>query len=282
MAAAPQALLLVSGDSALGYRLPLGSLPEYKEPDDEDLPHDPFAPLPELGQEVVSAARALVEPKPAPTPAEIVRTALAVEPRDGTLHVYMPPIKLAEDYLALIAAVEAAAESLQFEVRIEGYEPPTDVRLNALRITPDPGVIEVNIHPARAGTNSSRTRRRCTRTRAQTRLGTEKFMLDGRHTGTGGGNHVDARRRRRRPTARCCAGPICCKASSRIGRTIRRCRICSAGMFIGPTSQAPRVDEARDDSLYELEIAFQQMAHRQQPAGSAAAVARRSAAFAIC
>ena len=72
---------------------------------------------------------------------------MAVEPRDGTLHVYMPPIKLAEDYLALIAAVEAAAESLQFEVRMEGYEPPTDVRLNALRITPDPGVIEVNIHP---------------------------------------------------------------------------------------------------------------------------------------
>ena len=256
-------LLLVSGDSALGYRLPLGSLPEYKEPDDEDLPHDPFASLPEFGHDVVAAARALVEPKPAPTPAEIVRTALTVEPRDGTLHVYMPPIKLAEDYLALIAAVEAAAESLQFEVRIEGYEPPTDVRLNALRITPDPGVIEVNIHPVAQWDELVANTTALYEDARETRLATEKFMLDGRHTGTGGGNHVtlggitpaDSPLLRR---------PDLLKSLVTYWQNHPALSYLFAGQFVGPTSQAPRVDEARDDNLYELDIAFQQMAHRQQ------------------
>ena len=259
-----QHLLLLSGDSALGYRLPLGSLPEYKEPDDEDLPYDPFAPLPELGQEHAAAmARTVVEPKAAPTPAEIVRTALCVEPRDGILHVYMPPIKLTEDYLALISAVEAGAGSLQFAVRIEGYEPPTDVRLNALRITPDPGVIEVNIHPVAQWDELVANTTALYADARATRLATEKFMLDGRHTGTGGGNHVtlggitpaDSPLLRR---------PDLLKSLVTYWQNHPALSFMFAGQFVGPTSQAPRVDEARDDNLYELEIAFQQMARRQQ------------------
>jgi uncharacterized protein (DUF2126 family) len=73
---------------------------------------------------------------------------MAVEPRDGKLHVFMPPLAELEDYLDLLAAVEETAQYLGMPVLVEGYPPPGDPRLNAIKVTPDPGVIEVNIHPA--------------------------------------------------------------------------------------------------------------------------------------
>jgi uncharacterized protein (DUF2126 family) len=71
---------------------------------------------------------------------------------------------------------------------MEGYEPPSDPRLTHFRVTPDPGVIEVNIHPAKNWENWS-SRPPIYEAAHYSRLTTEKFMVDGRHTGTGGGNH---------------------------------------------------------------------------------------------
>ena len=170
----------------------------------------------------------------------------------------------AEDYLELVAAVEATAAALAQPVMLEGYEPPRDPRLNSFRITPDPGVIEANVQPvaqlARAGRAHHAS---CTRRRASSRLGTEKFMLDGRHTGTGGGNHF-VLGGATPPTRRSCAGRTCCASLLAYWHNHPSLSYLFSGLFIGPTSQAPRVDEARNDSLYELEMAFQQMPQRRQ------------------
>ena len=259
-------LYLLAGDSALGYRLPLASLPWVAPEDFEvELPPDPFAERVSLADyprsKPVASAAPLDE---APSPKEVIHTALAVQARDGMLYVFMPPTITLESWLDLVAAIEHSAAQLALPLRLEGYAPPRDPRLQSLSVTPDPGVIEVNIHPsADWDTLEARTQALYEDAR-QTRLGTEKFMLDGRHTGTGGGNHVtlggataaDSPFLRR---------PDLLRSLLTYWQQHPAMSYLFSGQFIGPTSQAPRVDEARDDNLYELEIAFQQMSAKLTP-----------------
>ena len=253
-------LYLVAGDSALGYRLPLDSLP-WQAPEDFELelPDDPFserAPLLEFP--LIPGAAAVDDINETPNEREVIHTALALQVRDGILHVCLPPTTTVEAWLVLVATIEQCAAALSQPIRLEGYAPPRDPRLLSLSVTPDPGVIEVNIHPAADWPSLVENTRTLYEDARQTRLGSEKFMLDGRHTGTGGGNHVtlggataaDSPFLRR---------PHLLKSLIAYWQQHPAMSYLFSGQFIGPTSQAPRVDEARDDNLYELEIAFQQM-----------------------
>ena len=260
-------LFLAAGDSPAGFRLPLGSLAALPALDfPHVLPRDPLdetGPLP--NRSVLMQQRrtvALAAPQPAGYgPSEIfgsVRTAMAVEPRNGQLCVFMPPVPDAEDYAALLAAIEETAKKTGLSIHIEGYTPPDDTRLNVIKVTPDPGVIEVNVHPAQSWNDAVAITTAIYEEAHHTRLCAEKFMLDGRHTGTGGGNHI-------------VLGGIKPADSPFLRRPDLLASIIAywqnhpslsymfSGMFIGPTSQAPRVDEARHESLYELEIALAQI-----------------------
>ncbi|MEM9186792.1 MAG: transglutaminase family protein [Planctomycetota bacterium] len=191
-------------------------------------------------------------------PSEVLRTALCVEARGGVTHVFMPPCDRLEVYLDLIAAVEDTAEALGLPVLIEGYLPPHDPRVQHIKVTPDPGVLEVNVHPAESWGELCDITTGVYEDARQTRLGTEKFDLDGSHTGTGGGNHVvlggatpaDSPWLRR---------PDLLKSLLAYWQNHPSLSYIFSGKFIGPTSQAPRVEEARADSMYELKIAFEQI-----------------------
>ena len=191
-------------------------------------------------------------------PQTVFQTALCIEPREGRLYIFIPPLTHLEHYLSLLEAVEATAEALEMPVILEGYEVPHDWRIQSLNVTPDPGVIEVNIHPAE---DWNELVHNTTTLYAQARLAglsAEKFMLDGRHTGTGGGNHViiGGRTPADSPLLR---QPHLLRSLITYWQHHPGLSYLFSGTFIGPTSQAPRVDEGRDEQLYELEVAFAQI-----------------------
>ncbi|WP_175914822.1 MULTISPECIES: transglutaminase family protein [unclassified Burkholderia] len=292
-------MYLVPGDSPMGYRLPLDSLPWVAGADYPYLvERDPFAPrdaLPDAaafrarhagtadaprylagahreapvqtvmqwrgdgtaagGRHAHGTADAQRRPERFESAAWITRTALCAEVRNGILYLFMPPLAALEDYLDLLAAIELTAHALDVKLVLEGYPPPRDARLKLLQVTPDPGVIEVNIHPAKSFDELVGQTEFLYDAAWQSRLSSEKFMVDGRHVGTGGGNHfvlggatpADSPFLRR---------PDLLASLIAYWHNHPSLSYLFSGLFIGPTSQAPRVDEARNDQVYELDIAF--------------------------
>lgn len=274
-------LILMPGDSPMGLRLPLDEV----EIDDKIIKdRDPLEPRDSLPSKASlnqrheltkspSAAKLVVTPQHTAQAMDdlddefddsldeiqpVIRTALCIESRDGKIHLFLPPMRCLDSYLLLIAAIEHTATELKLPVVIEGYEPPKDHRLLKLLVTPDPGVIEVNVHPSSNWREMIKTTQSLYEIAKQTRLGTEKFMLDGRHTGTGGGNHITlgGQTPADSPLLR---KPDLLRSFVTFWQHHPSLSYLFSGAFIGPTSQAPRVDEGRDEMLYELEIAFQQM-----------------------
>jgi uncharacterized protein (DUF2126 family)/transglutaminase-like putative cysteine protease len=240
-------IVLLEGDSPAGLRLPLNSI--SWEPPRASFDADPTSVGRELAAEPAATDAVVTDPATAPP------TALVGEVRDGLLYIFVPPTEALEHFIDLITRVEAAAAQTHCPVVIEGYGPPPDPRLKSTTITPDPGVIEVNVAPTTSFAEQHQQLETLYEQARLARLSTESFDLDGSHGGTGGGNHITL-------------GGVTPADSPLLRRPDLLVSLLTywqrhpslsyvfAGRFVGTTSQAPRVDEGRDESLYELEIAF--------------------------
>jgi len=253
-------LFLVPGDSSAGLRLPLNSLPWVDPTEIEDEPEpDPFE-----DQGALPDRAGLLAKTGNGRPGRGIRTAMTVQARDGLIYLYLPPLNSAEDWLSLVAAIEATAAELGRPVVLEGYKAPYDQRVQGFSVTPDPGVIEVNIHPAQSWDDLVTRTEQLYEEARHAGLTAEKFMLDGRHVGTGGGNHVvmGAMTPEDSPFLR---RPDLLKSLLGFWHNHPSASYLFSGLFIGPMSQHPRIDEARQDAVRELEIAFRGIGPAQGP-----------------
>ena len=297
---------LIPGDSPIGYRLPLDSLPWFRPVDYAgQVPMDPTVKRPalppwaqfeeRLGGPTVSgfggtriraqrqfgpgsgegdegereeerdtkppkAARA--EVPPVTSNYGLLRTAICAEVRNGILRLFMPPILSTEGYLELCVAIERTCEITGLKVQLEGYAPPSDPRLRVFKITPDPGVIEVNVPPVSSWDELVRQNSELYEAATFERLTAQKFELDGRHIGSGGGNHLvlGANTPLESPFLR---RPDLLRSLLTFWHNHPSLSYLFSGQFIGPTSQAPRIDEARTDAVYELELAFKELSRHR-------------------
>ncbi|APE37930.1 transglutaminase [Nocardia mangyaensis] len=257
----PGRIVLADGDSPAGLRLPLNSVSWHTPP---VLPEaDPLfqGPL-RLPREEPPAVLESADFTPT--------TALVAEVRAGRLHVFLPPVTELDDFLDLIAKVEQAAAAIGQPVVLEGYAPPSDARLHTFSVTPDPGVIEVNIMPTSSFAEQADVLSTLYEQARLARLSTESFDVDGTHGGTGGGNHITLGgiSPARSPLLR---RPDLLVSMLTYWQRHPALSYLFAGRFIGPTSQAPRADEGREGALYELEIAFAEIARltAEQAVGAA-------------
>jgi uncharacterized protein (DUF2126 family)/transglutaminase-like putative cysteine protease len=262
----PERLLLLPGDSPIGFRIPTELMP-WVAPDElaYECEAAPFAdrvklPARPTRRTDLFQINPLADPLPAfsstsETAPELIRPSLCVQAREGRLHVFLPYASQLADYLDLLAAVEDTCQHLRKPVLLEGYPPPFDPRSRSFSVTPDPGVLEVNLPPASNWDELEQINTLVFEEARRNRLTTEKFNYDGGHIATGGGSHIviggatvlDSPFLRRPDLLRSMVG---------FWQNHPSLSYLFSGMYVGPTSQYPRVDEARMDALYELEIAF--------------------------
>lgn len=250
-------LYLIPGDSPIGLRLPLRSLGPGFVPEPAEAPCEPPDPRREAA---LAAEAARQESIRVAAPAAVgrltaIRTALSVEERDGRVHVFLPPVATADDFVALVAEVEAARLASGVDVTLEGYPPPSSPALVRVAVTPDPGVLEVNL-PVTTGFGEHAALMETVFAAAlHAGLESEKYLLDGRMSGSGGGNHLTFGGSSPHESPFLTRPDLLASLVTFLQHHPSLSYLFT-GLFVGPTSQAPRVDEARHDSLYELELAL--------------------------
>jgi uncharacterized protein (DUF2126 family) len=274
--ARPEPLMLSLGDSPIGYRIPTEAMP-WVAPDELEYEFEaaPFADrikLPARSAESMKLFEVDPEPDSLPAvlrPAEgaelLIRPSLCVQAREGRMHVFLPYTPVLADYLDLVAAVEDTASYLHMPVWVEGYTAASDPRLKMFSVTPDPGVLEVNLPPASNWDELEQIYMVVDEEARGNRLTAEKFEYNGGHLSTGGGSHIviggaslaDSPILRR---------PELLRSMVAFWQNHPSLSYLFSGMYVGPTSQCPRVDEARLDTLYELEVAFGQLPTGDCPA----------------
>jgi uncharacterized protein (DUF2126 family)/transglutaminase-like putative cysteine protease len=260
-------IFLIPGESAAGYRLPLDRLISYSDPRFELSPEKSLfekdKPLPSSEQlSKMIEARYHCTPSNDTILKHTLRTAVCIECKGNELYLFIPPLSQLESFIDLIKSIEYTSKKTKISVLLNGYCPPIDNRLNYFSVTPDPGVLEINIHPSKTWQEIVEKNRIIEEEAKKCHLTTTKTMPNGRIIASGGGNHITlgGETPNESPFLQ---RPDLLQSLISFWQHHPSLSYFFSGLFVGPTSQAPRIDEARHDSLYEIELAFQQLSSKK-------------------
>lgn len=240
---APQ-LIAAAGTNSIGLRLPLNQIAWC--------------------QTAISEATSFIASKSDSNSAQHVtapnsiQVALTVEIHAGNLQIFIPPISSTECFLDLIAQLETTAQSLGLPIQLTGYLPSDHGGLTGFQITPDPGVIEVNIHPIAHWPELVSLHEQLYAAATECGLTCQKIAADGLPTDTGGGAHITigGRSVEHSPILR---RPDLLRSLITYWQHHPGLSYLFSSLFVGPTSQSPRVDETHIGNLYELALALQHL-----------------------
>ncbi len=255
-------LFLIPGNSQIGLRLPLDRLAKVSE--DVVIPSDHFDRSDTLLEQNEIGDLLKTDDSEMHVVESNFKTSLCAQIRDGNICIFLPPLDHFNEFVILLAALESSCNRLNLQIVLEGYQPPYHPSVEKLVVAPDPGVIEVNVHPAHNWSELLAIYEVLFHHAAEVGLGTNKFMLDGKHTGTGGGNHITlgGKSPADSPLLR---RPDLLRSMLSFWQNHPGLSYLFSSTFIGPTSQAPRVDEGRPENIYELEIAFAELENHANP-----------------
>jgi uncharacterized protein (DUF2126 family) len=183
-----------------------------------------------------------------------LRRALTAEVRQGTLIVFVPPLLL-ESYVVLLAAIERTLDQLALrDVILAGYAPPPDPALPTIGLASDPGVLEINVAPCATWRDFDAQLEQLFAAARAVGLCARKLQFNGREVGTGGGAHLvfGGPSGMQSPFL---TYPALLPSVIRYWQRHPALSYAFTGAYMGPSSQAPRIDESTYEALYELEVA---------------------------
>ncbi len=185
---------------------------------------------------------------------ERLHRALTVEIREGCVAIFVPPL-LTAAYLELLGLIERILTKLKLQDCIlSGYAPPADQALPTIGFASDPGVLEINLAPCATWSDYDRQLKQLYAAAHDVGLTARKLQFNGRETGTGGGAHIvfGGPEGLLSPFF---AFPRLLPSLIRYLQHHPALSFAFTGLYMGPSSQAPRIDESTFEALYELEIA---------------------------
>jgi len=184
---------------------------------------------------------------------------------DGCVVLELPAYRSVDLFAAFLGVLAGACRSVELPALIlRGHPPPVDDRVAFATITPDPGVIEVNMAPCRSVAELYAAQRAIHAAAVGERLSARRRHFNGEVTDSGGGGHLTFGGRHPEQSPFFVHPHLLPRLLSYLSHH-PSLSYWFAGRAVGGSGQAVRPDEQARESFDELGVALARLAGEHAP-----------------